>query len=167
MTAAPRISLGRRRGLAAGVILAAGALIACSLYWVKEPPSPDAPWLEIFSRDLEDKTGRAEAVVVADRVMTLGDRGVVSLYRLREILKGRQLIERVMARYPEVEGSVLVAYESSASASGRREPAGPTIVFMTAPRAAGKNLRLLGDRVDEGMVQALPRLVTRIRSYCR
>lgn len=146
------------------------ALLSCMailLFQAKYPSDFDQIWLEKFINELPEKVDSSDAVAVGERVMTLGDRGVVSLYSVSEIIKGEKLIYKVMAAYPELDDSIFIAYESSSLSKGHSEPVGKTLIFMNGPLIVGKNLRLLGSRVDEGMIYALPILVDETRALCR
>lgn len=158
----------KKSSLAAGFLLFA-AVLACAvtLTCFKVPAGVDRAWLKRFNVLLPDKVKSSDAVVVGERVISLGDSGVVSLYHISEVMKGETVINRVMEAYPEVEESLFVAYEAPSQSGGHMEPSGKTLIFMKAPESKGKNLHLLGNSVDEGMIYALPSVVQRTRALCR
>ncbi len=131
------------------------------------PPGLDEAWIKDFSRDLGGKVEAADVVLVGRRKMSLGEKGRISLYEIREVFKGAELIRQVMAAYPDVPGSVTVAYLTPRQGVDRhQEPKGKTLIFLTRPLSAGKNMHLLGDHVDVGMIHALPALVDETRRLC-
>lgn len=152
------------RGVAA--LLALLAVGGCETW--RYPERVDRSWIRAFSERLPATVASADAVVVGSMVCSLGEKGkAVTLFRMHEVLKGKELISRVMAPYPEAAGAVTVAYDRPPGAAGRPEPRGEVLIFMTAPRVVGKNMHLVGDRVGEGMIYALPSLVRETRALCR
>ncbi len=153
--------------VACAVVFTAGIYAAAASYFGWFWHGLDKERLHSFTQTLPRKARAADVVIVGERVMTLGSGKVVSLYRILEIIKGKDLIRRVMAAYPEVKDALFVAYDSPTSLSKHYEPEGKTLIFMTAPREAGKNFRLLESGVEEGMIYAVPPVVRETRTLCR
>jgi hypothetical protein len=122
----------------------------------------DALWVGAFTGALADKVRQAEVIFVGRRHITLVGETTVSLYKVDELILGGEVVRAAMRPYPDVPGEILFGYPERRPGDPL-EPEDATLVFLVAPPAPGKNLRLLGGRIETGMVRALPDLVRTTR----